>query len=381
MSRFHRIALLAGLILGPICSPFQQALAQAAGGAARPPAFDPSSATSIAAFINGQIGVMTTKGATPQAQESARDAIADTPRPTPAPGGAEPTPVSYAALYATALNNAAVAILKDTEVDIRARLNLAIAIARVAEHTRSANLAPAVQALMNDKHPALQLWGLKGVRPMLPALLATGAAGPLINQVQAVARQHPKDTAIAQEAYEAFSVAPGGLNPTIIKPVIGPLLALAQARVAQYENGAASPPDPAIEVTAINYLMKPGLWTLLAPQDQQAVMQLICDLMSHVATRSAVDEAQYDQYKQLVASCAGGIWVVATILKDQNLIQVAATARGAAEGAGKPDLRVLVKPLLPAIRAVPQFANIKVPVGNGAGNGGPVAADAKPPAD
>jgi hypothetical protein len=379
MSRFHRIALLAGLVVGLICLPFLQrrGLAQA-GGAARPPAFDPSSATSIQKFIDGQVGVMTSKGASAAAQESARDAIADTPRPTAGAGGGDPTPVPYAALYATALNSAVVGVLKDSAIDVRAKLNLAIAVARVAEHTQSANLAPAVQALMSDKHPALQLWGLKSVRPILPGLLATGAAGPIIGQVQGVAKQHPKDTAIAQECYEALSAPARGMTQAALKPVVGAMLALAQGRASQY-GPDQSPEDPAVDVTAINYLMSPHTWPVLAAQDQQAAMQLIVDLITNAARRSKADRAHYDQYKEVVLRGADGVWVVANLIKDADLTSIAGSARQIL-GGQNPDLEVAIQRLVPAIKAVPQFNNIKVPVGNGVGGGG-VAADAKPPAN
>ena len=56
--------------------------------------------------------------------------------------------------------------------------------------------------------------------------------------VGSVAKQHGKDTAIAQESYEALTVSPRGMNPVVIRPIVGPMLALAQGfQTALAENG------------------------------------------------------------------------------------------------------------------------------------------------
>lgn len=225
------------------------------------------------------------------AQQRARDALVGQVDGT---GDNAPSD-SFRDLYAASVNRNAAAVIAGD--DIRARLNLAIAIARVAERCNNARLAEATIALLGDRSDAVVLWALHAARWQMGHALASDGGSALSDALLSLVRSR-SSAYIVESVYEALApeerrFASEGWSLIAARAVV-PLHTLFAERVNQYAS--AVPPSPAAESRATIFLTGRSVWDVQTPEQREQTVQMIVNLMSlmsqHVATASSDDREQ-----------------------------------------------------------------------------------------
>jgi hypothetical protein len=108
---------------------------------------------------------------------------------------------------------------------------------------------PVVTSILQDKQPALALWGVKAAKFVVASVVqAGGNAKALEDEVIQAVKAFPESGAVVDEAYATFTLAPlSSLAPAVLGPmtaaVLPHLVQLIDFRAAQYAAGAV-PPSP-----------------------------------------------------------------------------------------------------------------------------------------
>lgn len=213
--------------------------------------------------------------------------------------------------YARQMDQAVSATLKGN-VPARAKINVAIVVARVAEKTQSAALAGCVTMLIKDNSQAVTLWGLKAAQPIMPgvgALKVAGGLHPLIAAIRPAVAKYPSGI-VYDEAYTALGAVPD-------KGTCDEIKALWAERIKQYQ--ATIPQDPAAECKPILALTKAEVWQKVynKPAEQAQIMGMLHEQLTWAAKRGDLvggdpsQRDQHDQFVRLVQMCASGALVVA----------------------------------------------------------------------
>ena len=289
----------------------------------------------------------------PDAQRQARDAIVAELR---LPGG-EPTP-AFMGAYSESLGNAVMKLPKDTPV--RTLLNAAIAVARVAEVTKSTKLEPVVLWLLGENQPeAIKLWGMKAARWITPELAKIKMGQKLLAAIVATVKAHPSG-AMTAEAYAALKVD----DPRVTDE----LLNLVALRASMYQ-GPEAPEDPNVDYDPFASFLSVQQWPKMAAPQRLKTMQAICHLIVLGARHGDAAPAQtieQEQLQSLVQQMAKALQAIALQLGNQPLQNVAA-------GAGRataPTMSQAAKEICPAIKQVKGFEGVQEPSVGGAGVGG-----------
>jgi hypothetical protein len=323
----HRV-LLALFILGILSVPSawaQPATVQSTGSIAAAvksaSVIDAAGEGAIKSFIAGELGKfreVKTDGV-PRAREAI---IAE------AKGGS----AAYLAKFAEVLNVEILAILKDVK-DMKARLNAAIVVARVAEIANNTKLEKAVLALLDKGQPeALKVQGMRGARPLLPELIKVNGEKPLIEAVMATVKQFPENGSFAEDAYDALN--PRNATGKAIPTIVDALLDLTAWRIEIYKNGVPGqggktliPDLPDADSTAFVNIFFQDVWKSLDKTKKQDVraMQLACELIHWSAIRGQTPAYQQyrDQLQRSISLIAGGIFVAATVMNEGNCANAA----------------------------------------------------------
>jgi hypothetical protein len=162
-----------------------------------------------------------------------------------------PASPQYQSEYATDLNTAVLTALKNSKT-VRQRVNAAVVVTEVANRiSRDGGdvtpLAPSVQAFLNDKNPAVVLWGMKAAKYLLASTLQLGGnTAPLTKLIVKAAEANGSWGQIIEEAYNALTLDKLKIqNGAQLAGLVPDLLDLLNWRVQQYRN--APPPSPQAE--------------------------------------------------------------------------------------------------------------------------------------
>jgi len=328
-------------------------------------ALAPNDLQTIQKFITDQVQAI--GGKDPAAQKVGRDALGAEVR-------GEQITAQYKDAYTRMLADAMLGANGPlAQGDLRAKINAAIAVARVAESAATLRLEPVIQKLLAEKGPgadAVVLWGMKAVRPMvLNAIKLVGGGGnpqlmniPLLGSVAQTVAAHPTGP-IAQEAYDTLI-----LPDEMVKPFAGvnaaklipELLRVLEVRAGQFKNGM--PDDPEVDLVAVRFLTRDAVWNpLLSPALQQQAGQVFLSLLAGVRAQAAGG-----QNLELLTRVGRGIGLALNVLSrvtgadklEKATVNVThlptiATAR---------DLTAAIDQIGPALKTVKGLENIKLAV-------------------
>jgi hypothetical protein len=319
---------------------------------------DAGADTQIKNFISNQLGKfreVNTDGV-PKAREAV---IAE------AKGGS----AAFLAKYADAVNAEVIEILKNVK-DMRARLNAAIVVARVAELANNTKLEKAVLALLDKGQPeALKLWGMRAARPLLPELVKVNGEKPLIEAVLNTVKQFADNGPLAEDAYDALN--PRNATAKSVPTIVDALLDLTAFRIEIYKSGIAGqggktliPDLPDADSTPFINIFNQGVWTNLDKNKKQDVrsMQLACELLHWSAARGEMPayRTYRDQLQGSIKRVAGGIFVAASIMNENGVREAAAKVNREAEGQ-QVNLVELIQPLCALIPQMKGFEGVHPP--------------------
>lgn len=348
---FLSLGLLAGLCT-QLCT--QRAMAQAAPPGGLPNAILNATATTpaidqaIQGFVAAHVGVLTSTTATP-AQQSASRKILNSQLRVGVNALAPPINRSYA----DALNQQALQVFKTA--DVRAKLNVAIVVAAVAEQAGNTSLEGAVMALLKKEgkdEAAIRIWGMKAAKGVLPPLIQIGRHGALMDQVTAVAKANIADGGMVQDAYQAMTG-----DPAAAGVVLKPLMDLLGARMALYAQ--KFPEEAIVDMMPFSYLMDGKVFAAFTPQQQTQVMEACAILMAHAANESKTRPGT--QLTEILTLGTAYVYVTASNAGLTELTAKAKVANQNVKNAGQANMGPVVGPFLDDIKKVPQYSKISVP--------------------
>jgi hypothetical protein len=271
---------------------------------------------------------------------------------------------------------------------MRARLNAAIVVARVADIANNTKLEKAVLALLDKAQPeALKLWGMRGARPLLPELVKVNGEKPLITAILETVKQFPDNGPLAEDAYEALN--PRNATAKAVPTIVDALLDLTAFRIEIYKNGVPGqggktllPDLPDADSTPFQNMFNQGVWVALDKNKKQDVrsMQLACELLHWSAVRGETPAyRQYrDQLQRSIKLVAGGIFVAASVINEPAVRDLAQKVVREVEGQ-QVDLVALVEPLCAEIPKMKGFEGVhpvqSAPPADKQGDGSKTASD------
>jgi hypothetical protein len=234
--------------------------------------------------------------------------------------------------------------------DARGKFNAGLAVAKVAEATKSVKLEGAVLALLDDKqNNAAKLAGMKAAKAILPELIKTKSQQKVVDRVVAAVKAYPSG-AISSEAYEALRD----------KATVDALLAVLDFRTSLYQKGL--PEDP--NADAIPFLFLQGVWQQ-GPTEQQKVKMLedACHLLVLAAAHADVQPSgtyQREQFAYVVQKVSESLSILSKYIpapgleaEAQKLAKLAVTAGTA--------LSPVVKPTCAEIRKIKGCEKVEEP--------------------
>lgn len=254
----------------------------------------PADVTIVNSFVAAHFKLLADPS--PDVQSKSRETLVFESR---AAGGVTP---AYLQAYATAVNAEAMTMLAPKEKSVRPRLAAAIVVARVAETTASTALVPSVVALLKDPSPAMQLWGMRGARVLMKAIVAASGATQqqMLPLIVPVVKQNPSGP-ISDEAYDALIAADAAGHDL--------LLDLVEHRLSLYQKGTAE--DPILEAKPWGQLGGAGVWQKLTPAQQLRTMEGMCTTLDVAAKRGdEADGVLAEQLRDVVARTAANMFVV-----------------------------------------------------------------------
>lgn len=367
----HRTALI--LLCCPLLLFIGTARAQTIGAGARG-AEEPSGAEAeVSRFINAQIPRL--ESPTESTQRTAREAII---RESGERDGQAPS-VAFLDVYARDLNAALVKLLHKPNASVKLKLNIGIVAANVAEHTKNGGLAEIADLLMKEKDPALQLWGIKTAKYVLPY-----TKSPLSKQIVETVKANKSAEAagmLAEEANMALTLDP--LKPLndakfapIARMVLPFVLNLLDFRVQQYASGNA-PPSPLADQKAIEFLSIDG-WDLVAATDPalrnrtlHSIGELACATMHTVSSTGGSDESLVN----MARSCGSALRVIGEKLKRDDLTSAGRVISGITASTSADKLDGYCKNLSAALSAAGVKINENIGGDQSAGDSSPTPTD------
>jgi len=303
---------------------------------------DAAATAQIQQFINGELDKFRAVN-TDQVPKARENIVAE------ARGGS----AAYLAKYAEVVNDKAQGILRDVK-DMRAKLNAAIVVARVADIANNTKLEKSVLVLLEKGQPeALKLWGMRAARPLIPELVKVNGEKPLMQAILDTVKQFPDNGPLAEDAYEALN--PRNATAKAVPIIVDAVLDLTAFRIEIYKNGVPGqggktllPDLPDADSTPFTNIFNQGVWVALDKNKKQDVrsMQLACELLHWSAVRGETPAyRQYrDQLQRSIKLVTGGIFVAASVINENAVRDLAAKVNREVEGQ-QVDLVALVEPL------------------------------------
>ncbi|MFI5381343.1 MAG: hypothetical protein ACHRHE_18760 [Tepidisphaerales bacterium] len=326
-------------------------------------AIDNDAKEKIKAFVAAQFKRLVSPDPTADPQKSARDAREALAQAAKA--GSQPASPEYQAVYTDAVASEAKAAFAGAKV-LRVKLNIAVAVARVAENAPQTRLEPVIQMFLADGDCVpLQIWGIRASRYIMPDLVKIGSGKGLIDRILAIVKANPC-TPLTEEAYEAFKPT---ADPKVLAAVVDPLLTIAELRIAKLQAGYAE--DPYLDYKAFSALAQISTWSPITTGQRVRTMQLMANVMTWASSRA--DERKgpiRDQLGVLINKSAGALTVMASITaqtsNDPTAGNLASIAKAIYETSGGINVAginytKLTQPILPAMQAIKEFSSVKVP--------------------
>lgn len=195
-------------------------------------------------------------------------------------GAAEPSPGfldAYARVVAARFDDAI------ARSDVNARVNLAIAVSRIAERTQSPRLVPAVTRLLNDESTAIVLWGLRAAAPLTP-LTAKDPNATLIDAVVATTFKFPDSGPIVAEAYGALTSvsldSELGRDPVVVGRLVRAIHQILENRLAGYAAGSI--PEPSADERGVRSVTNFRVWGLVDADLRTRSIEYMSQLLAGV---------------------------------------------------------------------------------------------------
>jgi len=180
---------------------------------------------------------------------------------------------------------------------VRARVNVGIVAAKVAEWSKNTQLLPTVLQLLKDKSEAVVLWGEKAAGSMLPAALNGPKRAPLLDGIVQAALQHTTGEVggyVCEWAYRDLNPGLQNSHPAgaALSDLVDYNLKLQQGRLNLYRTGV--PPAPYNDTFASQFLLDPTYWTQLTEAQKLAAIQAAWNFISLGCeqTRLAIEAKQ-----------------------------------------------------------------------------------------
>jgi hypothetical protein len=294
----------------------------------------------------------------------------------------------YQEAYATALNQAFMNALAQSNAPITARINVGIVISQLSGP--KANLAPTITKLLGDANPAVALWGLKSAITMLPWALqdgnfnGSGQRDALLAAIVGAVSSHPDGPLsgpIAEAAYNAINPKmPSwrGAAPTgaAFSALIDANLKLQLARITIYQTTGV-PAFPKGDTFPSFLLLTNPAWSTMTSTQQLQAAQQATNLVSLMGQRFSVSTAATMSQKQdlIEALQEEGKWInlLGTILSDQNIQAVGTVVNKVSAGVPAATLRLDCDAVFPALQQNQAFTQMTQPPPIGAPPGAPAA--------
>ena len=263
------------------------------------------------------------------------------------PNTLQPSSVIYLDTYINALAKELTPLLAKN-LSMRAKLNIGIVAAKVADSSKpilpATALQSLIQTLLQDPNEGVALWGMKAAAAVLTAPNQTAPNGTLLRLILPTIESHKLSGAITQEAYGALQ----DLSPQVIDT----LLKLYARRVGIYKTGTI-PQDPTVERHASAVLtVQAGMWSKLTVADRLKVMNLIADLLSDSskAMLGKVSVEEMEQLRLLLIQTGAAVSVVADGVPDVALHDQAIRLSKAGTNTPPATMVQMVAPVVAAIR-------------------------------
>ncbi|MGF1632949.1 MAG: hypothetical protein ACFCVE_03785 [Phycisphaerae bacterium] len=221
-------------------------------------------------------------------------------------------------------NRALLPVIRDNDDPTR-RLNAAIAVAEIAEASRSLRLLPAVEAAMADESKPVQLWGVRGSRHLMARSLSE-PNGTLHRTVLQIAEENINEGLLVGEAFRALTVnqtdrllAAGSRKDEVLQG----LRSLMRKRIDLY-SVEPGPDLPEIDWLPPAYLVSVQVWEQFNPEERSEVIQLTVDLIDAALTRmQMVKQVEQGPYAQVIRKMGESLGAVAF---SENISVLAAPA-------------------------------------------------------
>lgn len=358
LSAVHRLAVLSLVGVATAAAPARAALLPKEIRESEDPA---ANVNLITTYVNDQVTKLL--GANADAAQTARKELAENVRTSPviAPSA------QFKDIYSAALNTALTNPIKSPDVNVR--LTTAIVAAQVAAETRSPALRGVISTAIEDKNPAVCLWGVKGAGKVLPQVLANNLAAQnerLTAGVVASVQRFGNTTAIVDDAYAAgeMGLSQDALDPTINVKAVAPKAIdvtqkLLRERVQDYAAAPAS--QPLLEADAIRLLTRARIWQEHSPAQKLATVELALHVLKVTAHR--LNDPQVVDRQGLISSIqfvSGGLSVA---LGNGNPGLAAALGRLAKLGPNPqaPAVLAAIDALYPQVRGIKEYAAVTNP--------------------
>jgi hypothetical protein len=260
-----------------------------------------------------------------EGMQARQDLVAASTSPNVAAGKLAST--IYLDAYVNALARPLATLASDPKLTLRAKINVGVVAARVAENCKVAGLPanalqPILMTLMQDKNDAVALWGVKAAASLCTAGKPPATNPALIDQIVKTVSEHHLNGTITEEAYNALDGNPA-------PQVLAALISLFKTRVAAYTNGQV-PSEPIADRRPSAILtVQLGAWSKLNATEQTRVMNLVADLLSAAVKAMTQPPAgsppdTADQLKNLIAKSAEAVVVVANASPSMAALKQAA---------------------------------------------------------
>lgn len=319
----------------------------------------------IKKYVSEQMATML--GTDVAAQEKSRDALISQV------GGRETTtsvPFQYA--FSSEINAQVVAAMGTA--DLRAKLNMGVLVASVAEAVNNDRLDGATRALLKDKTLAVRIWGLKASQFVLPALFRnpmTSRNPAMLADIVAATEAAPPDAVGSGAAYRAAYLSLSlGVNPTSNKrpdlnaatQTIPLVLELFQNRVKMMREKGTIDDAPADAKTATFFLTHPNVWDMLTPDQQVATVQSMSDMIWLVAQKAAKSDAkQAGLLWPYIKEAANQFWVIGDRVKSVELRDSVKLAQRVGDRVSGDEFLSVTQGIFPVLQKLQQFSSLTPP--------------------
>jgi hypothetical protein len=323
------------------------------------------SASAIAQTIKANVDRL--KGGEPAAREAL---VSDALINNQIKEGTSTASPAFLDAYADALNRELLPLAQEKNVAVR--LNAAIVAARVAQLANNARLADAITAFAKDKSEPVALWGIRGARWVIPALLRGPFANPkhaLIATVVDAVKSHPEGQGsgwLAMDAYDALTMdvfdqaRRKKLTPQMLAASVEPLQNLLAVRLDQYKVGV--PASASAERSGTRYLTDAAVWQLETPAQQTRTVQLLSDLMSLAAQQAQqANPGDLSELAVTISFAAKGLSVAAEGAQQPGIVDALKAATAIAKGTSPQQIQAAVQAVYPAIKASSKFSAVTPP--------------------